>query len=131
MASDSKFKTGCCRKLVGGLRDDEIRPAPQHGLLSQNSWIPSRYYAEILEQTELAETLGYHAVWFGEHQGRPASQDDLGTRQEPVTLFARPRRNWALGQLAICGRVHRACAGFISCRPEQAIYCGRICGAVT
>jgi alkanesulfonate monooxygenase SsuD/methylene tetrahydromethanopterin reductase-like flavin-dependent oxidoreductase (luciferase family) len=28
---------------------------------------PSRYYAEILEQTELAEALGYHAVWFGEH----------------------------------------------------------------
>jgi alkanesulfonate monooxygenase SsuD/methylene tetrahydromethanopterin reductase-like flavin-dependent oxidoreductase (luciferase family) len=28
---------------------------------------PSRYYGEILEQTQLAEELGYHAVWFGEH----------------------------------------------------------------
>lgn len=28
---------------------------------------PSRYYNEILEQTQLAEQLGYHAVWFGEH----------------------------------------------------------------
>ena len=43
------------------------------GLLYNTDYYPeihgsaSRYYAEILEQTELAEALGYHAVWFGEH----------------------------------------------------------------
>ena len=28
---------------------------------------PSNYYAQLLEQTELAEKLGFDAVWFGEH----------------------------------------------------------------
>jgi alkanesulfonate monooxygenase SsuD/methylene tetrahydromethanopterin reductase-like flavin-dependent oxidoreductase (luciferase family) len=28
---------------------------------------PTKYYNEILEQTQFAEELGYHAVWFGEH----------------------------------------------------------------
>jgi alkanesulfonate monooxygenase SsuD/methylene tetrahydromethanopterin reductase-like flavin-dependent oxidoreductase (luciferase family) len=28
---------------------------------------PSKYYSQILEQTELAEELGFDAVWFGEH----------------------------------------------------------------
>lgn len=28
---------------------------------------PARYYAQILEQIELAEELGYHGAWFGEH----------------------------------------------------------------
>jgi alkanesulfonate monooxygenase SsuD/methylene tetrahydromethanopterin reductase-like flavin-dependent oxidoreductase (luciferase family) len=28
---------------------------------------PARYYAQILEQVQLAETLGYDSVWFGEH----------------------------------------------------------------
>jgi len=43
------------------------------GLLYNTDYYPeahgsaSRYYAEILEQTEFAEQLGYHAVWFGEH----------------------------------------------------------------
>jgi alkanesulfonate monooxygenase SsuD/methylene tetrahydromethanopterin reductase-like flavin-dependent oxidoreductase (luciferase family) len=43
------------------------------GLLYNTDYYPevhgsaSRYYAEILEQVELAETLGYHSAWFGEH----------------------------------------------------------------
>jgi alkanesulfonate monooxygenase SsuD/methylene tetrahydromethanopterin reductase-like flavin-dependent oxidoreductase (luciferase family) len=43
------------------------------GLLYNTDYYPdvhgsaARYYNEILEQTELAEELGYHAVWFGEH----------------------------------------------------------------
>ena len=28
---------------------------------------PSKYYGQILEQTELAEELGFDTVWFGEH----------------------------------------------------------------
>ena len=28
---------------------------------------PSNYYSQLLEQTELAEELGFDAVWFGEH----------------------------------------------------------------
>jgi alkanesulfonate monooxygenase SsuD/methylene tetrahydromethanopterin reductase-like flavin-dependent oxidoreductase (luciferase family) len=31
---------------------------------------PSNYYAQLLEQTELAEKLGFDAVWFGEHRAR-------------------------------------------------------------
>jgi alkanesulfonate monooxygenase SsuD/methylene tetrahydromethanopterin reductase-like flavin-dependent oxidoreductase (luciferase family) len=43
------------------------------GLLYNTDYYPaahgsaSRYYNEILEQTQFAEELGYHAVWFGEH----------------------------------------------------------------
>jgi alkanesulfonate monooxygenase SsuD/methylene tetrahydromethanopterin reductase-like flavin-dependent oxidoreductase (luciferase family) len=43
------------------------------GLLYNTDYYPevhgsaARYYTEILEQTEFAEQLGYHAVWFGEH----------------------------------------------------------------
>jgi alkanesulfonate monooxygenase SsuD/methylene tetrahydromethanopterin reductase-like flavin-dependent oxidoreductase (luciferase family) len=43
------------------------------GLLYNTDYYPdahgsaSKYYNEILEQTEFAEELGYHAVWFGEH----------------------------------------------------------------
>jgi len=43
------------------------------GLLYNTDYYPnlhgsaSRYYGQILEQTQLAEELGYHAVWFGEH----------------------------------------------------------------
>lgn len=43
------------------------------GLLYNTDYYPevhgsaSRYYNEILEQTQLADELGYHAVWFGEH----------------------------------------------------------------
>jgi alkanesulfonate monooxygenase SsuD/methylene tetrahydromethanopterin reductase-like flavin-dependent oxidoreductase (luciferase family) len=43
------------------------------GLLYNTDYYPevhgsaARYYAEILEQAEFAEQLGYHAVWFGEH----------------------------------------------------------------
>jgi alkanesulfonate monooxygenase SsuD/methylene tetrahydromethanopterin reductase-like flavin-dependent oxidoreductase (luciferase family) len=43
------------------------------GLLYNTDYYPdahgsaTQYYGRILEQTELAEELGYHAVWFGEH----------------------------------------------------------------
>lgn len=43
------------------------------GLLYNTDYYPdlhgsaSRYYAQILEQAQLADELGYHAVWFGEH----------------------------------------------------------------
>src|SRR5882757_5780553 len=38
IAFDGKFKTGW-PILVGGLRNDKIRPALQHRLLSRNSWL--------------------------------------------------------------------------------------------
>jgi alkanesulfonate monooxygenase SsuD/methylene tetrahydromethanopterin reductase-like flavin-dependent oxidoreductase (luciferase family) len=43
------------------------------GILYNTDYYPqahgsaSQYYGQILEQTQLAEDLGFHAVWFGEH----------------------------------------------------------------
>jgi alkanesulfonate monooxygenase SsuD/methylene tetrahydromethanopterin reductase-like flavin-dependent oxidoreductase (luciferase family) len=43
------------------------------GLLYNTDYYPevhgsaSQYYGDILEETQFAEELGYHAVWFGEH----------------------------------------------------------------
>ena len=43
------------------------------GLLYNTDYYPevhgsaSHYYGDILEETQFAEELGYHAVWFGEH----------------------------------------------------------------
>ncbi len=43
------------------------------GILYNTDYYPrvhgsaSSYYGQILEQTQLEEELGFHAVWFGEH----------------------------------------------------------------
>src|SRR5712691_1959431 len=42
---------------------------------------PSNYYAQLLEQTELAEKLGFDAVWFGEHHYSGYSLGDRDGRR--------------------------------------------------
>jgi len=49
------------------------------GILYNTDYYPqahgsaSQYYAQILEQVQLEEELGFHAVWFGEHHMRYGS----------------------------------------------------------
>ena len=70
---------------------------------------PAHYYGDILEETQFAEELGYHAVWFGEHHysgysfgAPPVIAMAAAARTKRIKVGAHPAQPSAAARRGIC-----------------------------